>query len=315
MDYPVRVPGVGLVDGRFADEDAAPGRQGSLIPASWGNQVTDELKAVIESAGLEPSDAENDQLLRAIRLLVPERSAFTRVNGSATLPGAAFGIYALDAAAAATVTLPDLGGLVSDTELLLFAGYANTAAVQVKAAAEQSIQGPAALMSGGATAFMLPARGDWVRLRSEKAQGHWVVVAAYPVDLLNRVAAIEGYGTKYVYVNGGTALAPATVAADMSYSAPNPFPGFDVDCTPQILLSGVWIDIQTSASNAGVFIGGSAGRKSTTDTVHFVTAAAAVWKRVANAIEIPDTGSAAIYWTDARITGARIKVRKLKVLP
>ncbi|MDH0362782.1 hypothetical protein [Comamonas aquatica] len=178
MDFPKSVPGVGLVDGKFADEDAALGRQGSLIPAAWGNAVTGELLNVIEAAGLEPDEAQTDQLLAAIRALVPERSAFARITGAATLPASAFGIYALDATAAATVTLPSLAELPSDTELLLFAGHANAAAVQVKAVTGQAIQGPADLMDGGTAAFMLPAAGDWVRLRSEKAQGRWVVVAA-----------------------------------------------------------------------------------------------------------------------------------------
>ena len=57
MDYPVSVPGVGLVGGKFVDEDAAVGQIGSLIPAAWGNAVTDEIVAVIEAAGLTPSEA------------------------------------------------------------------------------------------------------------------------------------------------------------------------------------------------------------------------------------------------------------------
>ena len=71
MDYPKSVPGVGLVDGQFVDEDQVTGTPGSLIPASWGNAVTDELRAVIEAAGLAPSEMDNAQLLAAIRLLGP----------------------------------------------------------------------------------------------------------------------------------------------------------------------------------------------------------------------------------------------------
>lgn len=189
MDYPKSVPGVGLVGGKFADEDAATGRQGSLIPMQWGNQLTDELLSVIRAAGIDPSEGASDQLLKAIRSLVPERSAFARVTGTLSLPASAFGIYALgDGGAAATVTLPSVVDLVSDTELLLFANHANTAAVQVKAAAEQAIQGPAALMAGSTTAFMLSVGGDWVRLRSEKDQGRWVVVALWTAT---RIAALE----------------------------------------------------------------------------------------------------------------------------
>lgn len=70
MDFPKSVPGVGLVDGKFADEDAALGRQGSLIPAAWGNAVTGELLNVIEAAGLEPDEEQADQVLTAIHTLI-----------------------------------------------------------------------------------------------------------------------------------------------------------------------------------------------------------------------------------------------------
>lgn len=55
MDYPKSVPSVGLVNGKFVNEDVIAGLPGSLIPATWGNSVTDELLSVVKSAGLEPS--------------------------------------------------------------------------------------------------------------------------------------------------------------------------------------------------------------------------------------------------------------------
>lgn len=197
MDFPTSQPDVGLVGGVFVDENPATGQPGSRIPAAWGNSVTRELLNVIEAAGLEPDDAKTDQLLQAIRTLVPERSAFARVSGTLTLPATAFGVYALsDGGAAATVTLPSVDDLVDDTELLLFANHANTAAIQVKADIGQAVQGPAALMGASTTAFMLPAGGDWVRLRSEKAQGRWVVVSSYAnarMDMIDaRVVTLEG---------------------------------------------------------------------------------------------------------------------------
>jgi len=69
MDYPKNVPGVGLVNGKFADEDAASGRIGSLIPAEWGNAVTDEHINVLRAAGLEPDETSVTQLLEAIKVL------------------------------------------------------------------------------------------------------------------------------------------------------------------------------------------------------------------------------------------------------
>ncbi|PVZ12637.1 MULTISPECIES: hypothetical protein [unclassified Pseudomonas] len=66
MDYPKSVANVGLVNGKFVDEDSAAGVVGSLIPAEWGNSVTDEILAVIAAAGLAPSESETSQLLTAI---------------------------------------------------------------------------------------------------------------------------------------------------------------------------------------------------------------------------------------------------------
>lgn len=67
MDYPKSVPSVGLVDGRFVDENPVAGTPGSLIPAVWGNSVTEELLSVIRAAGITPAEAATDQLLAAFK--------------------------------------------------------------------------------------------------------------------------------------------------------------------------------------------------------------------------------------------------------
>lgn len=67
MDYPKSVPSVGLVGGKFVDENQATGVVGSLIPSHWGNAVTDEILAVIKAAGLSPDEANNGQLLAALQ--------------------------------------------------------------------------------------------------------------------------------------------------------------------------------------------------------------------------------------------------------
>lgn len=66
MDYPKSVPGVGLVDGKFVDENQVTGTPGSLIPAAWGNAVTDELLGVLGEAGVVPDEANNGQLRASI---------------------------------------------------------------------------------------------------------------------------------------------------------------------------------------------------------------------------------------------------------
>lgn len=70
MDYPKSVPGVGLVDGKFVDEDKAVPRAGSLIPAAWGNAVTDSIKAVQDAGGLAADETDPGQLLAAILSLI-----------------------------------------------------------------------------------------------------------------------------------------------------------------------------------------------------------------------------------------------------
>lgn len=70
MDFPKSVPSVGLVDGKFVDEDPLAGTPGSLIPAQWGNSVTLEVLNVIEQSGLIPDEVDNTQLLIAVRRVI-----------------------------------------------------------------------------------------------------------------------------------------------------------------------------------------------------------------------------------------------------
>lgn len=69
MDYPKSVPGVGLVNGKFIDENVATGQQGSLIPAAWGNAITDEILTVIRAAGITPNESAVNQLHAAIQAI------------------------------------------------------------------------------------------------------------------------------------------------------------------------------------------------------------------------------------------------------
>ncbi|MFV2950125.1 hypothetical protein ACNIZR_32665, partial [Pseudomonas japonica] len=70
MDYPKSIPGVGLVNGRFVDENTVTGTPGSLIPAVWGNALTDEIINVISASGGSPDESRHDQLLAAILALI-----------------------------------------------------------------------------------------------------------------------------------------------------------------------------------------------------------------------------------------------------
>lgn len=69
MDYPKSVTSAGLVNGQFVDENVVTGTPGSLIPATWGNAVTQEIVNTITAAGLMPSENQTDQLSLAIKEL------------------------------------------------------------------------------------------------------------------------------------------------------------------------------------------------------------------------------------------------------
>lgn len=77
MDYPISVPSVGLVGGKFVDEDPVAGTPGSLIPSAWGNAVTDEILNVIVEAGLTPDEENNAQLKEAILAIITDRETAT----------------------------------------------------------------------------------------------------------------------------------------------------------------------------------------------------------------------------------------------
>ena len=70
MDYPKSVPSAGLVNGKFVDENPLTGTPGSLIPARWGNSVTDEIINAITAAGLVPDEGNSTQLRLAISMIV-----------------------------------------------------------------------------------------------------------------------------------------------------------------------------------------------------------------------------------------------------
>jgi len=70
MDFPKSVPGVGLVDNQFVDEDEVNGTPGSLIPAKWGNDVTKEILGVLDEAGIAPDEDNPEQLRHAVVAIV-----------------------------------------------------------------------------------------------------------------------------------------------------------------------------------------------------------------------------------------------------
>jgi hypothetical protein len=87
VDFPISVPSIGLVDGKFVDEDPLVGTPGSLIPSAWGNAVTEEMLAVITAAGLTPDEEDNTQLNAALGLIIDTRNQATSASQAEAVAG------------------------------------------------------------------------------------------------------------------------------------------------------------------------------------------------------------------------------------
>lgn len=85
MDFPKSVPGVGLVNGVFVDEDALASKPGSLIPSAWGNAVTFEILNVLAAASVVPNELKVNQLAEAISKIASGAStSWNNVTGKPT---------------------------------------------------------------------------------------------------------------------------------------------------------------------------------------------------------------------------------------
>lgn len=74
MDFPKSVPGVGLVAGRYVDENQATGQPGTLVTAQAMNALTDEILMVVKDAGGKPDEHDNAQLLAAIKAIISKET-------------------------------------------------------------------------------------------------------------------------------------------------------------------------------------------------------------------------------------------------
>ncbi|AMB85798.1 hypothetical protein AWM79_10990 [Pseudomonas agarici] len=165
MDYPKSVPSVGLVNGKFVDENPVTGASGSLIPAEWGNSITDEIVNVVKAAGLVPDEADLGQLLLSIQKM----SQFDSVK------------YALDTGGAGTYIAtyaPALTALVDGVTLRFKALTGNTGAstFSPNGLAPKSILGidHVPLLGGE-----IVAGGDvWVQWNGSIGDGAWVLIAS-----------------------------------------------------------------------------------------------------------------------------------------
>lgn len=186
MDFPKSVPGIGLVDGRFVDENPVTGQQGSLITQAWGNQLTDEILNVLAEAKriadnpdeFEPSEEKSDQLANAIKMIVtkalPESLSdwadieniplyikalanITIVDNTITLTNEQLGFVLVDASTNnVAITLPLLNDANKATVITLMRVDTSTNKVIIKAGTGQTIQYN--------TSTNLAAQGDFIKL-------------------------------------------------------------------------------------------------------------------------------------------------------
>ncbi|MFZ3279656.1 gp53-like domain-containing protein [Pseudomonas sp.] len=190
MDYPKSVPSVGLVNGQFVDEDPIAGKPGSLIPATWGNSVTQEILNVVQAAGLTPNESSNNQLLAALRspTLFTTAPQFDGGRSAATseFVQRALGSYAsarsisaatqltqadvgcsigLGGNAAYTVTLPDAAAVPNGATISLHCRNSAPVTVASKTGTQISPQGAylaSIVLNNGESANFVRESGVWV---------------------------------------------------------------------------------------------------------------------------------------------------------
>lgn len=173
MDFPKSVDGVGLVGGKFVDEDPASAQVGSLIPAEWGNAVTEEILAVIVASGVDPVEGDNDQLLMSLRRLTG--SLFLSISGSVVLTDQR-GLLLLDAnSGAANVTLPPSSAANYGVELTLRRADISNNMLTILTQGGDKIMLDTVANVGGQASTELLFSGDFMRFRSDGAGKWWCV--------------------------------------------------------------------------------------------------------------------------------------------
>ncbi len=165
MDYPKSIPSVGLVNGKFVDENPVTGAPGSLIPAAWGNSITDEVVNVVKTSGLVPDETDLGQLLLSIQ----------KINQSDSVR------YALDTGRAGVYIAtyaPALTALVDGLILRFKALNGNTGASTFSPnglAAKPIVGIDHISLLGGE----IVAAGDvWVQWNSSIGDGAWILIAS-----------------------------------------------------------------------------------------------------------------------------------------
>ncbi|WP_025995980.1 hypothetical protein [Pseudomonas viridiflava] len=189
MDYPKSVPGVGLVSGKFVDENPATGTPGSLIPAQWGNSVTQEILNALVAGGQQPDEAKTNQLALAIAQISLGTQAVAKVlsfNSNTVFTQDQMELLLLDASSGSrSYTLPSSSATLGVRDVILRRVDNSGNRLAINAAAGEKIKFHTHLNAAGYSFFILMGAGDWWHLRSDGA-GNWWPVGRYDNTALGR---------------------------------------------------------------------------------------------------------------------------------
>lgn len=219
MDFPKSVPGVGLVSGRFVDEDTSTGQAGSLIPAKWANDLTLELLNLIRRAGLEPDEGKTDQLGQAVDELIAAKldaKLVRTLDAGRQLTANDMGLLLLDASAQPDVyTLPKSDEALGIRDVILRRTDNTGNRLVIQASGTDRIKFHTDLNPQGYAFFVLMGAGDFWHLRSDGAGGWWPIARRDDSPLGNYAD-----GSALRIPPGGYGLATGTVqAADYPWLA------------------------------------------------------------------------------------------------
>ena len=193
MDFPKSVPGVGLVGGKFVDENQTTGQVGSLIPSKWGNSVTDELLAVITAAGFVPDEENNAQLAAAINKLIVDNSVDTLNTAR------------IDVASAAAVNLTTLA---PNTRHINITGTTTITSFTVAAGRCYFVRFAASLTLTNSASLVTQTGGNIVT-----AAGDTCILRATAANVVEVLAYSAIPATSSDVIAGADSLRPVTSAA------------------------------------------------------------------------------------------------------
>ena len=198
MDYPKSVLDVGLVDGKFVDEDITTGTIGSLVPSAWSNALTDEVLSVIAAAGLDPEEEDLTQLLQSIRKLATQQADLSIQKNYAAIAVASGTADALTGN-----FTPAISALTNGMVVYVRASSANATAAPTFNADEVSAK---SIVKGAGVALFpgdIAGAGHWLELQYDAALDKWVLQ-----NPANGVANIQHGQCRLTKVDTNLVLSP-----------------------------------------------------------------------------------------------------------